>query len=64
MLYGELEGAKPVSPRHIPLLERLERDRAQIQQKLDEIDEAIAVLKDNPGFQKILDTLSKVTNRL
>ena len=52
-----------VSQRTIPMLEKLTRERNQVQQKLNELEDAIKLLEEHPEFQALLDTLGKVINR-
>lgn len=44
-----------------PLLESLKRQKAQLQDKLKDVDEAIKSLEENPEFVKMINSLSKVT---
>lgn len=46
----------------LPLLEQLKRRRAETQKTLQNIDEAIKALEDNPEFEKMLNVLGKVAN--
>lgn len=66
MSYGESEtlstvaglASRPVKP---SVTEALERERKGLGERMAEIDEALAVLKQYPDVQKVIDTLSKHT---
>lgn len=45
-----------------PIKQRLIKQRDIIQQQLDQVNAAIQVLDENPTFEKVYDTLSKVTH--
>jgi len=55
--------AGEVTLRHVPLLESLERQRAAAQQRLDDLDKAIAAVRANPGVQAVLDAITKASVR-
>lgn len=41
------------------LTERLTKERARLQERVDEIDTVLKALKDNPQIQGVLDVLQK-----
>ena len=45
-----------------PLLDQLKRRRIAAQKAVQDIDNAIKALEDNPQIQQVLDVLAKVTN--
>ena len=69
-----LESLKPKEVREprVPLLEQLRKGRVMAQKELEDIDNAIKALEDNPtfehmlntiSFEHMLNTISKVTKR-
>ena len=52
----------PMCEPSLPLLDQLKRRRTVAQKVLQDIDNAIKVLEDNPQIQQVLDVLAKVTN--
>lgn len=42
------------------LTERLQRDRQELQARLDEINAALTALESNPQLQQVLDIVQKV----
>ena len=44
------------------MTERLARERNQVQQRLDDLNKAIALLEKNPTVQEVIDVLSSITH--
>lgn len=55
--------ATEISPKQIPLLEKLKKERDSLILRVKEYEEAIAALEANPDFEKLINTLGKV-NRI
>ncbi len=47
------------SGRHVSLLEKLKREKGQLETRLENANNAIKSLEDNPKFEEILNTLAK-----
>ena len=54
---GVYQGAQLIQE---PVMVKLEREKKCLEQKLQEVNDAIQALKDNPEFQKLYDILGKV----
>jgi uncharacterized membrane protein YfbV (UPF0208 family) len=53
------QGIAGMGPRVMTLRERLIQQKSQMQQRVKEIEEAIALLDRNPDFEKLQDLLSR-----
>ena len=52
---------KCIEVRRTTLTERLENEKSQLEHRLAEVNEALAVLKSDPKIQAIFDILQKVS---
>lgn len=63
-MHGELVGTADCcvsEAKRPPLLKSLKEQRERLQRQLDEYDEAIKALEENPDFEKMINVLGKVT---
>jgi len=60
--YENCESLAPKIKEKITLLEKLKFQRENLQKKLNELDDAIKALENNPEFEKMINILGKVTH--
>lgn len=64
-MYDELQNiSSALNEPKLPIWEQLQRRRIKAKETLQDIDNAIKALKDNPQFEHMLNVLAKVTNRI
>lgn len=53
---------KAYEPRIVPIKERIQAERDQLAKRMAVLDEAIAALDENPGFEKMFNLWIKILN--
>ena len=49
-----------LQPRQLTITERLEQEKAVLESRVAEINEALSVLRDQPQIQRVIDIVTKV----
>ena len=61
MLGGELANCETTRvPERITVTRRLEEQKTSLQNNLEEVDNALEILKKNPEIQEVIDTLARL----
>ena len=49
-----------LSPRSLTITERLEQEKAVLEKRLEDLNEALTVLRETPQIQRVIDIVTRV----